>query len=254
MAWSWQKKASEKKPVEQQATPAAKKNYVPMIVAAAKKHGVPVSQALKVAKAEGGLDQWIRARGRNKAGQLEPSYGPFQALVGGGDTGFTTGLGNEMLKRGIDPRTDAQAEEYFDVVMETVANEGWGQWRGADQFSFGGRKASKGRAHASGGVIPSGSDEPDFSGMDLATGEDEPLIGTDVAIYTTEDPLEKEEKTLGDIMSGALGDSWLDVPEIDIEGMAAQRKEDILAMMLGGMEKAQTGSLPMLPGFPMAGS
>ena len=258
MAWSWQKKASEKpsveQPVEQKATKAEKKSYVSMIVKAAKKHGVPVDQALKVANAEGGLDRWIRAKGRNKAGQLEPSYGPFQALIGGGDTGFPTGLGNEMLRRGIDPRTDAQAEEYFDVVMETVAKDkGWGQWRGADQFSFG----SKGRAHARGGKVPSeAADEMDFSNLDLTASEDELGLGADTSMtgLEDEDPIAKEEQTLGDILSGALGDSWLEVPETDVNGMAAQRKEDILAMMLAGMDKAATGSLPQLPGFPVAGS
>lgn len=253
MAWNFKAMAQPSAVEEKPPASVQKKNYVSMIVAAAKKHGVPVDQAMKVAGAEGGANRWIRSKVK-KDGILEPSYGPFQALVGGPGTGYPTGLGNEMLKRGIDPRTDAQAEEYFDVVMETVAKDGgWGQWRGADQFAFGGRKNSRGRAHSSGGVIASGEEAPDFN---LLPVDDAELAQVDYGADGSEavDPIEEEEKTLASVL-GLKDVEWDNLfGEMDgtaISEYAKENKEDILAMIMNGVEAQTSGSfLPGLPSFP----
>lgn len=243
MSWNW--KAAAPQP--------EKKDYTAMIARAAKKHGVPIGQAMKVAGAEGGANRWIRSKAK-KNGILEPSYGPFQALIGGPGTGYPTGLGNEMLKRGVDPRTDAQAEEYFDIVMETVAKDGnWGQWRGADQFAFGGRKNSKGRAHSSGGVIASGEEAPDFN---LLPVDDAELATVDFGADETPaaDPIDEEEKTLASVLG--LGEvAWDKLfgegDSTAINEQAEERKEDILAMIMNGVESQTSGSfLPGLPGPP----
>ncbi|MDT9702960.1 hypothetical protein, partial [Streptomyces sp. P17] len=58
-----------------------------MITHYARMYGIDPSVALKVAKSEGGLGDHIQSNVK-KNGRREPSYGPFQLLVGGGNTGF----------------------------------------------------------------------------------------------------------------------------------------------------------------------
>lgn len=268
MAWKFKRAAdaAPAKPVEKPVEkPAAKssepRNYAPMIIEAAKRHGVPPKDALAVAMGEGGVKGWIRARGK-KNGKQEPAYGPFQMLVGGGNTGYPTGLGNKFMEEtGLDPRDEANAEAVIDYAVKTGANEGWGQWYGAPSHL---RKASTGRAHGTGGAslgagvggsnIEGGTPaEPEFdvAGLEL---EDPLATMTGSEGIPEVDPIDEEEKTLADVLGQGTEFS------LDFEGTeetanaglqrSAELKDEILAMIANGIEAQQNGVLPRLPGFP----
>jgi hypothetical protein len=103
-------------------------NYIRQAAAA---RGIDPDIAVRVARSEGGLNDPIRQSLVMKNGRQEPSYGPFQLLVGGGETGFPEGLGNRALAAGIDPRNPADAYRGIDFALDTAAKTGWGQWYGA---------------------------------------------------------------------------------------------------------------------------
>lgn len=120
----------------EQAAPV--NSYEMLARKAAERHGVDWGVAQKVLKAEGGLDKWIQSNVRNKAGKREPSYGPMQFLVGGGDTGFPEGLGNRFIQAtGMHPSDPKSAEKYFDFGFKEVSQRGWGQWYGAKHAGVG---------------------------------------------------------------------------------------------------------------------
>lgn len=104
---------------------------------AAAARGIDPDIAVRVAKAEGGLNDPTRQSLVMKNGRQEPSYGPFQLLVGGGDTGFPEGLGNRALAAGIDPRNPNDAYRGIDFALDTAAKTGWGQWYGAKAAGLG---------------------------------------------------------------------------------------------------------------------
>jgi hypothetical protein len=95
---------------------------------AAAARGMDPDAVLEVVRTEGGLSDPFQQSFAKKNGIREPSYGPFQLLVGGEGTGFPEGLGNVALSRGIDPRKDWQGG--IDLALDTAAKEGWGQWYG----------------------------------------------------------------------------------------------------------------------------
>lgn len=101
------------------------------IRAAAQARGINPDVAVRVAKAEGGLNDPTRQSLVTKGGRREPSYGPFQLLIGGGDTGFPEGLGNRAVQAGIDPRDPNQWQRGVDFALDEVNRRGWGQWYGA---------------------------------------------------------------------------------------------------------------------------
>ncbi len=98
---------------------------------AAASRGIDPDVAVRVARSEGGLNDPIRQSLVMKNGVREPSYGPFQLLVGGGQTGFPEGLGNRAIAAGIDPRNPNDAYRGIDFALDTAAKTGWGQWYGA---------------------------------------------------------------------------------------------------------------------------
>lgn len=113
------------------------RDYTPVIAQAAQRYGVDPQTALRVAKSEGGTKGWIRAQYK-KGGKQEPSFGPFQLLVGGGDTGFPEGMGNQFMREtGLDPRDERNAEAVIDFAMKQASKLGWGQWYGAAKAGIG---------------------------------------------------------------------------------------------------------------------
>lgn len=118
--------------------------YAPLIAKYAQKWGVDPTTALRVAKAEGGLDSWIQSRVK-KGGRTEPSFGPFQMLIGDG-VNFPKGMGNQIIEeRGIDPRDPRNAEAVIDFAMEQASKHGWGQWYGAKAVGIGNMDGIGGR-------------------------------------------------------------------------------------------------------------
>lgn len=93
-------------------------------------YGIDPDTAVRVAKAEGGLSNPQQQSNIRKGGKREPSYGPFQLLVGGPGTGFPSGLGNEFINRyGVHPKDDWRTG--VDFALSTVAKDGWRQFYGA---------------------------------------------------------------------------------------------------------------------------
>jgi len=109
----------------------------PYIRAAALERGIDPDVAVRVAMSEGGLNDPTRQSEAKKNGVREPSYGPFQLLVGGGNTGFPVGLGNEFIRQtGMDPRNPEHAQAAINFALDTAKQKGWGQWYGAKRVGL----------------------------------------------------------------------------------------------------------------------
>lgn len=99
---------------------------------AAAARGIDPDIAVRVAKAEGGLKDPTRQSLVKKGGVQEPSYGPFQLLVGGEGTGFPRGLGNAFVEKyGMHPSDPEAWQKGIDFALDTVKQDGWRQWYGA---------------------------------------------------------------------------------------------------------------------------
>lgn len=98
---------------------------------AALRRSIDPEIAIRVARSEGGLNDPVRRAEYNKGGYREPSYGPYQLLIGGAGTGFPTGMGNDALAAGIDPRDPNQWQKGVDFALDQARNQGWGAWYGA---------------------------------------------------------------------------------------------------------------------------
>jgi hypothetical protein len=68
-----------------------------------------------------------------KNGIQEPSYGPFQLLVGGPGTGFPRGMGNAAPFDPTDPSTWRQNVDY---ALDGAAKNGWGAWYGFNRTPY----------------------------------------------------------------------------------------------------------------------
>ncbi len=99
---------------------------------AAQQRGMDPAIALKVAKSEGlGVGPAGQSNFR-KNGIREPSYGPFQLLVGGPGTGFPAGMGNDFMSQtGLDPRKSENWQAGVDFALDRAKSGGWGPWYGA---------------------------------------------------------------------------------------------------------------------------
>jgi hypothetical protein len=111
---------------------------------AAEARGIDPDIAAKVAKSEG-LNS-TAAKSNNyqatyvKNGYREPSYGPFQLLVGGPGTGFPKGMGNDFVaKTGLDPADPSTIPQQIDFALDGAARNGWGAWYGAAKVGVGKR-------------------------------------------------------------------------------------------------------------------
>jgi hypothetical protein len=97
---------------------------------AAQKRGINPDYAVKVARSEG-LAPGVWQSRVKKGDMYEPSYGPFQMLVGDGKT-FPRGMGNDFMeKTGLDPRDPKNVNQMIDFALDTAKRDGWRQWFGA---------------------------------------------------------------------------------------------------------------------------
>ncbi|MDH7785082.1 ribosomal protein S20 [Ochrobactrum sp. 19YEA23] len=104
---------------------------------AAQKRGINPDHAVRVAKSEGGLNGFVQS-GVTKNGRREPSFGPFQLLVGGGNTGFPEGLGNRFeAETGLRASDPANLFKTIDYALDEASKKGWGQWYGAKAVGIG---------------------------------------------------------------------------------------------------------------------
>lgn len=112
----------------------SRQSVADMIRKSAIERGIDPEVAVKVAKSEG-LNTYRSSSPGGKWGmQREPSFGPFQLLMGQG-TGGPTGLGDRFkAATGIDPSTDRSAasiQKQIDFALDEAKRVGWGQWYGA---------------------------------------------------------------------------------------------------------------------------
>ncbi|UYT57500.1 hypothetical protein OHI65_13490 [Brucella sp. MAB-22] len=107
------------------------------IRSAAAKRGINPDHAVRVAKSEGGLKGFVQS-GVTKNGRREPSFGPFQLLVGGGNSGFPEGLGNRFeAETGLRASDPANMFKTIDYALDEASKKGWGQWYGAKAVGIG---------------------------------------------------------------------------------------------------------------------
>lgn len=171
---------------------------------AAQARGINPDIAVRVAKSEGGLQDPVRQSDFSKGGNREPSYGPFQLLVGGGNTGFPEGMGNQALAAGIDPRDPANAYKGIDFALDGAKNNGWGAWYGAKAQGITGKMGIGGNPAPDG---PKGQESYPILGPQTTAGilggPQGGILGDipqDVADYAAS----PEPKSFGDRLQGAF--------------------------------------------------
>jgi len=128
------------------------------IKANASKYGLDPNTALNVWTKEGLSDGVWQANGvGGKYNTREPSYGPFQFLVGGGNTGWKEGMGNDFMRdTGLDPRDPKNVYAMADYAMAKAGQGGWSPWYAARDNNIGPWQGiTKG---VSQGYVPSGDD------------------------------------------------------------------------------------------------
>jgi hypothetical protein len=111
-----------------------------MIRKSAIQRGIDPETAVAIAKSEGLNTYRSSAPGKKWGMDREPSYGPFQLLVGRG-TGGPEGLGDRFkAATGIDPATDRSAasiQKQIDFALDEAKKKGWGQWYGRKTAGIG---------------------------------------------------------------------------------------------------------------------
>lgn len=97
--------------------------------------GIDPDVAVRAAKSEGlnsltkASEGWQSTAKKN--GEREPSYSPFQLLVGEGSKNYGPGLGDEFIKQtGLDPRDPKNVQATIDFALDYAAQNGWGSWYG----------------------------------------------------------------------------------------------------------------------------
>lgn len=104
---------------------------------AAAARGINPDTAVRVARSEG-LSPGVWQSNYKKNGIREPSYGPFQLLVGGEGTGFPAGMGNDFMRQtGLDPRDPSTVKPQIDFALNRAAKGGWTPWYGAKNSGIG---------------------------------------------------------------------------------------------------------------------
>lgn len=89
--------------------------------------------AVEVARHEGLQPGVWQSNVKAKNGVREPSFGPFQLLVGGEETGFPAGMGNEFMQEtGQNPADPSTWQQQVDFVMDKLPQTGWRPFYGAD--------------------------------------------------------------------------------------------------------------------------
>ena len=161
---------------------------------AAQARGIDPAIALKVARSEG-LAPGVWQSNVMSRGRREPSYGPFQLLVGGPGTGFPRGLGNKFIETtGLDPRDPETVKAQVDFALDEVRTGGWSPWMGAKKLGITGfhginRDAPVMAMNASyPGVVGQGSTRP-LGHADLWQYKhktDDPTWGTTTGILGTQ--------------------------------------------------------------------
>lgn len=110
---------------------------------AAIRRGQDPNTAVRVARSEG-LADGVYQSNVMKNGMREPSYGPFQLLVGDGKN-FPKGMGNDFIaKTGLDPRDPSTVNAQIDFALDNAQTRGWTPWYGAKAVGISAREGLPG--------------------------------------------------------------------------------------------------------------
>jgi hypothetical protein len=145
--------------------------------------GINPDVAERVAMTEGGFDDPVR---QNMQGA--PAYGPYQLYVGGPGR---SGLGDEALARGIDPRNPAHARAAVDFALEHAAKNGWGAFQGAAAHGIGqwegiGQSANTPAGQANQRILPQPEQSP--NGTPITAPARSAAPAEDIAQAALDDP------------------------------------------------------------------
>ncbi|WP_152048267.1 hypothetical protein [Aureimonas psammosilenae] len=201
------------------------------IRADAKKYGIDPEIAVKVARSEG-LGGGIYQSNVMKNGMREPSFGPFQLLVGDGQN-FPKGMGNDfMAKTGLDPSDPSTVDAQIDFALSHAAQNGWGAWYGAKAAGVGNRQGIPGSPQAyAGDPKPTGAAAAINENFNLGSGGD--TEGTGLA-YDPAGP--KQSRRIGGL--GGIG-GYDPGPEPDpFESVSSFLKSEQFGDVLGSLGAA----------------
>lgn len=99
--------------------------------------GIDPDVAVHVARSEG-LQRGTWQSNVTRKGVREPSFGPYQLLVGGRGTSFPEGVGNRFIDAtGLDPADPVNWQQSIDFALDTAGKQGWGQWHGSKAAGIG---------------------------------------------------------------------------------------------------------------------
>lgn len=180
--------------------------------------GVDPNTAVRVANYEGNQPGVWQSQVK-KNGVLEPSYGPFQFLVGGPGTGFPRGLGNDFMdKTGLDPSDPKNAEATIKYAAQIAHDQGWSNWYGARDHNIGQWEGIDRNAAVDPGLTLTSAAVPGAEKLRQAVADDTAQTPTDGVAPKLPPPIDVEKAaatptstanpTLGDRLGGAIfGDS-----------------------------------------------
>lgn len=131
--------------------------------------GIDPDTAVRVARSEG-LAPGVWQSNVMKNGVREPSYGPFQLLVGGPGTGFPTGMGNDFVRQtGLDPSDPSTVNAQVKFALENARRNGWSAWFGAKAAGISPWQ----------GIKPGAAPVNDERSSSLARAMTDPILGAD---------------------------------------------------------------------------
>lgn len=220
--------------------------YEQYIRQAAIARGIDPDIAVRVAKSEGGVNGYIQSRVK-KNGAQEPSFGPFQLLVGGGGSGFPEGMGNQMIREtGLDPRDPRNAQASIDFALDQAKNKGWGQWYGAKAIGVTGK-------HGIGSQVASQQSAPS-----QASGTPAPAMGDPITVGSQ--PVASPQPQ-GGIMGAFAPNAYPNAPQEQQQPSFSQGVTDFkngnyldgVSNIFGSMSAGQGGGeIPQAPAMQLA--
>lgn len=183
-------------------TPAISRSEIEAYIRqAAMQRGIDPEIALRVARSEGlnsvthirdGWQSTVRKRGHR-----EPSYGPFQLLVGDGKR-FPKGMGNDFVSEtGLDPKDPSTVFAQVDFALDRATETGWKPWYGARRAGIADRAGLAGsrpvgiqsEAIQLAGAAPRNIDDPRFGALAPVPQSRPSAQSVEVASLNTQAPL-----------------------------------------------------------------
>lgn len=222
--------------------------------AAAAARGMDPDIAAKVARSEGLARGVWQSNIVHPTRGREPSYGPFQLLVGG-NNGWPEGVGNRFVKEtGLDPSNPGNWKQTVDYGLDVAAREGWGQWYGAKHAGIGNWDGIR-------GAKPAGVSKPvelpaeaqAFVNNNLQPGGFGPGISDPNSATPAPASAPSSPPPFGSMFPAMAGSPASPVPvEVAEYATAEDKKGNPLSKFLSSLETMPAAPLGRFPGGPSA--